>query len=374
MISLIVAGDFHPQNRVKKYIENGDYAKVWNNLPAVLAESDYSLVNLESPVVKQVASPIKKTGPNLKSSYNSVEALQYVGFKCVTLANNHFYDYGEEGVNETLGICESLQIDTVGGGRSIIDATKLLYKEIKGKIFVFVNVCEHEWSISSKQSGGSAPLDPISNYYQIQEARSRADYIIVIVHGGTEYYNLPTPRMKQTYRFFIDCGADVVVNHHQHCYSGYEQYKGKYVFYGLGNFCFDKGERKSDFWNEGFMLKLLFNDMIDFELIPYVQCAEKPEVCFEIDKDRFTQSIAKLNGVIADDELLELAFNNLVKDREKSMLFALEPYRNKYVDFLRCRGLFPLLLSKSWCELILALFRCEAHRDIMLNVLNRKVK
>ena len=42
--------------------------------------------------------------------------------------------------------------------------------------------------------------------------------------------------MKETYRFFVDCGADAVINHHQHCYSGYEYYKDKFICYGLGNF------------------------------------------------------------------------------------------------------------------------------------------
>lgn len=43
--------------------------------------------------------------------------------------------------------------------------------------------------------------------------------------------------MQEIYRFFVDIGADAVINHHQHCYSGYEVYKEKPIFYGLGNFC-----------------------------------------------------------------------------------------------------------------------------------------
>lgn len=98
-----------------------------------------------------------------------------------------------------------------------------------------------------------------------------------LYHGGKEHYQLPTPRMQKDYRFFVDAGADVVINHHQHCYSGYEQYNDKYIFYGLGNFCFESTLRNS-IWNEGYMLKLKFEDIISFELIPYVQCDDKAGV------------------------------------------------------------------------------------------------
>ena len=83
------------------------------------------------------------------------------------------------------------------------------------------------------------PLLPIQQFYKIQEAKENADYVLVIVHGGIEHYQLPTSRMIETYRFFIDAGADAVVNHHQHCYSGYERYKSKPIIYGLGNLLFD---------------------------------------------------------------------------------------------------------------------------------------
>ena len=52
----------------------------------------------------------------------------------------------------------------------------------------------------------------------------------------------------------MDIGADVVVNCHQHCFSGCEIYNGKHIFYGLGNFFFDWPERRNGMWNKGYML------------------------------------------------------------------------------------------------------------------------
>ena len=59
----------------------------------------------------------------------------------------------------------------------------------------------------------------------------------MIVHGGHECYNLPSPRMQKQYLFYADQGADIVVGHHTHCISGYEVYKGVPIYYSLGNFC-----------------------------------------------------------------------------------------------------------------------------------------
>ena len=139
----------------------------------------------------------------------------------------------------------------------------ILYKEIGDKKLAVINCCEHEFSIATETTAGSNPLNPISQYYAIKEAKEKADYVLVIVHGGHEHYQLPSTRMQETYRFFIDVGADAVVNHHQHCYSGYEYYNGKPIMYGLGNFCFDEGLKKTKQWHEGYIVEISFTEFFN---------------------------------------------------------------------------------------------------------------
>lgn len=373
-MEIIVCGDFHPQFRVSEYFAKCDYEHILGQVSKLVSQCDYSIVNLESPVVADSCNPIKKTGPNLKCDINAIYALKYAGFDCVSLANNHFYDYGEAGVSDTLNICNDNGLDTVGGGKNLYEAEKTLYKTICGEKLAIINCSEHEWSIAGKEKGGSAPLDEVKNYYQIKEAKQNADYVLVIVHGGTELYNLPTPRMKNTYRFFVDAGADVVVNHHQHCFSGYEIYNGYPIFYGLGNFCFDKGKQERGFWNEGYLVKLKLGENIGFELVPYVQCAEEAIIDFNVDKDCFSSKINELNAIIDDDILLEQAFMKIAKRKAKWYLDSLQPYTNKYLKSLYSKGFLPSLLSEFWFRYVLAVFRCEAHRDIMLHVLENKLK
>lgn len=368
-MKVLVAGDFYPRGRVSSMMELADYS-FFDDVRFFTSETDYSIINLESPVVIKSANPILKTGPNLKCHENAMKAVKYAGFRCVTLANNHFYDYGDEGVVDTLESCAKNGIAYVGGGLNIEEAVKILYKDIKGERLAIVNYCENEWSIADETHGGSAPLDLVKNYYSIREARQNADYVLVIIHGGTEQYQLPTPRMKSTYRFFADLDVDAIVNHHQHCYSGYEIYKGVPIFYGLGNFCFDKNDTSDKLWNEGYAITLSFdkNKGTDFDIHPYCQCGDAASVVFLEDRSAFEEKLGELNAIIADDKMLEDSFEKMALSK-KGFMMTFEPYKNKYLKILRSKGWLPSSINQEKKNLILELFRCEAHRDVMFKLL-----
>lgn len=368
-MKVLIAGDFVPRHRVASLIDNKDYQTVLGEVKPLTEKFDFSIVNLEAPVIYDKPTPITKTGPNLSCSGNAVEALRWAGFDCVTLANNHFYDQGEQGVDGTLKACEKYEINYVGGGHNLKEAESVLYKEIEGIVLAIINFCENEWSIATTDHGGSAPLSLIHNTKNIQEARKKADYVVVIVHGGTEHYQLPSPRMKETYRFFIEQGADVVVNHHQHCYSGYEIYNNKPIFYGLGNFCFDKNDASDSLWNEGYLLSLTFeNESFCFDLLPYTQCAATPCIDFTIEPTLFQSRLKELNAIITDDQLLTGEFKKMAQ-KKKSLLNFLEPYKNKYLKLLLSKGLLPSTLNQEKKNIILEIFRCEAHFDVMKELL-----
>jgi poly-gamma-glutamate synthesis protein (capsule biosynthesis protein) len=375
MINILIAGDFCPRHRIEKLINEGKYESVFGKITPIISKMDYSVVNLEAPIVIKDAKPIKKSGPNLKCSLNSLDAIKYAGFDMVTLANNHILDYGEEGMQSTLSSLMKNKIDYVGGGKNIKEASVVFYKEVKNKKFAFVNFCENEFSIATEKTAGANPLNIISNYHQIQEAKQNADYVIVIVHGGHEYYQLPSPRMKTTYRFFIDNGASVVINHHQHCISGYERYKNGLIFYGIGNFCFDWENHRNGIWNEGYMVNLNFNeDKCIFELLPYIQCNNTPDIEIMKDKTIFNNSIEKLNAIIASDDLLQESFEEFCIKASKNIKLVFEPYSNRYLMALYNRRLLPSFITKKKKIILLNLVRCESHYDILKNVLFREYK
>jgi len=364
-MKIIIAGDYYPSGRVKRIIESKDYASVFNDIIPIVKSSDYSIVNYESPVVLGNYAPIKKCGPNLSSTKNAVEAIRYAGFKMVTLANNHILDFGPEALRDTVKTCNEYEIDTVGVGNDLSEASKIFYKTINNKILAIINCCEHEFSIATANSAGANPLNPIQQYYKIKEAKENADYVLVIVHGGHEHFQLPSPRMVETYRFFVDAGADAVVNHHQHCFSGYEYYNGKPIFYGLGNFCFEREGKVNTLWNTGLLLELQFDDgQIQFNMYPYFQCNGSPTIKLMDDTSQFEKDISAINSIISDNSLLIEKCNKFYKSRKKAIKLIFEPYNNKILRKLYYLDILPSFYNKKKV-IVENYINCESHRDIL---------
>ena len=376
MTDIIIAGDLCPKNRVASLFGYSQYSDVLSEVKPIVENVDYSIVNLEAPIVRGEGTPIPKSGPNLKCAPNVVEAIRYAGFEGVTLANNHFRDYGDEGAQTTINELEKANLDYVGAGKGPGNAARILYKEIGGQTFAFINCCEHEFSVTTDEhQTGCNGLDVISQYHAILEAKEKAQYVIVIVHGGIEMYQLPTPRMVRTYRFFIEVGADVVVNHHQHCYSGYEYYKGKPIIYGLGNFCFDWKGKTNDIWFNGYMAQLSFNDAnVSFMPIPYRQCDDTPAVRLSVvDKPLFEQRIQELCSIISDEKLLAAEYEKFLQTTWKNYDL-ISPYANRYLNWLYKKGYLPSIIPKKKIYGILNAIRCESQQERLLDALNKKLR
>lgn len=369
-MKILVAGDFCPTERLKPIVESGDYHSIFCEVEPIIKSADYSIVNYECPAVLGNYPPIEKCGPNLSSSPKGIEAIKYAGFNIATLANNHIMDFGTQGLMDTVSLCSQYNIDTVGVGKNLEDASKILYKRKDGETLAIINCCEHEFSIAGNDSAGANPLNPIQQYYKIKEAKQSADYVLVIVHGGHEMYQLPSLRMVDTYRFFIDAGADAVVNHHQHCFSGYEFYNGKPIIYGLGNFCFDSSYRNS-IWNEGYLTIIDFcKNIINIHAIPYIQNNENVGLQVVNNRVSFDRKISDLNGIINDKQLLQDKQNTYYKSSANGIRIKLEPYTSRIIKGLRIRHLIPSVLSQKKLVEILNMINCESHRDKLLQTLH----
>lgn len=377
-MKILIAGDFCPTERVKNLIEKHEYEQVFGEVKPIIECADYSIVNLECPILLSTnATPIAKCGPNLKCEQSTIESLEYAGFDCVTLANNHFRDFGDIGCMETISALESAAIDYVGGGKNIIESQKILYKSIGNKVLAFVNFCEHEFSIATETTAGAAPLDLVDNYNQIIDAKNNSDYVIVIIHGGHEHFQYPSVAMKKIYRWFVDIGADAILNHHQHCFLGYEVYKEKPIFYGLGNFCFDNSLRRGTIWNQGYMVELeLLNSNISFKLIPYVQCGEFPtiKILDNQNTEEFINKIKSLNRVMESNDDLKLKCEEFYQKNAKEWIFNLEPYRrNRLASALYRRGFLPSFVTTNKIKWLINFIECESQVTRFLSVLKKQI-
>ncbi|MCI7293683.1 MAG: CapA family protein [Butyricimonas virosa] len=374
IIKIFISGDFAPRLRVNDVIDKEEYAQLYGDILPIIREADYSITNLEAPLIEK-GTPIAKTGPNLKAPIKSIEALKFAGISMVTLANNHIMDYGEEGLLLTMDLCKKNNIDYIGVGKKLEEAQEVKYVLIKNTKIAFINVAENEWSTTDGDKMGANPLNEVDVYYQILEAKRNSDSVILIIHGGHETYELPSPRMKRLYRWFIDLGVDAVIGHHTHCFSGDEVYKGKPIVYSLGNFIFDHPTNRDNYWNFGTAVVVeLNNGHLKLHFYPFEQCNNKVGVSLLAgkNKEQWFQKQKMKKEIILSDEMLNQQYNLFIETQKKMYGAYLEPVKNKYVLAAMNRGFFSRFIKGAKKRLYLNIIRCEAHRDILLKILSQQ--
>lgn len=377
IISVGFTGDFCPINRAESALIGNSWAAGFDSIKEKFWANDLNVIDLECPLTRS-NSKINKTGPHLKAIPDSVEILKHLNCRLVATANNHFMDYGQEGMLETYKMLRANQITWFGSGESIVEASEVYFHTIKDLKLSFINMTENEWTTTHGDEPGCNPLDFPSALQNIQFAKAKSDFVIVILHGGHEHYNLPSPQMKERFRFMVDAGADAVIGHHTHVISGFEIYKGKPIFYSLGNFFFDWDNRRNDPWNIGLFLSISFekNKEPTFTFELFRQCDREVGVYLieGAEKESLLDELKDLNKVIQNDEKLEDHFNEYVAHLSDIMLTRIQPYSGKIASGLYKRKLLPDLLGSKKRRLLLALLQCESHREVLLKTLKKVVR
>lgn len=374
-LKILFTGDFCPQGRVHDLIEQERYDLIFNDFKKELDVNDLNVVDLECPLTEST-SAIYKTGPHLKASPKTVKALQYARIHAVAMANNHINDYGSEALLETMRHCTDAGIYTVGAGRGWDEARQPLCFQAHGMKIAIINITENEWSNTHDEEIGANPLDLVNNFRDIHQANQFNDFVLVVYHGGNEFYDLPSPRVKETLRFFVEAGAHAVIAHHTHIVSGYEVYRQAPIFYSLGNFCFDWPDQRNSFWNVGFAVRLIISKdhPCKFEILPFRQNDAQPGIhaLSPSERKQFEMNIDQLSTVIADDTILSKKFEQYCLEKKAIYEVYMEPYRNHFIASMYKRGLIPSFFSKQKKRLHLNIMRCESHRDVLLEILKQK--
>lgn len=311
------------------------------------------------------------------SSGTIMPYLHQLKIDAVTMANNHILDYGDKGVTDTFKELDNHKIKYIGGGNDLTEARKPLSLHKDGLKIAILNFCENEWSIAEEDSPGANPMDIIDNTNQIREAKASHDKVIVIVHGGHEYYNLPSPRMQKQYRFYADQGADIVVGHHTHCISGNEVNKEGPIYYSLGNFLFTKNN-PNDKWYTGLILEIgISNEKIDCVIHPVRQ--EKVNFKLNLlkgnDKEEVSRKFETFSNVIHNPDELRNNWNKYIVKQSKQYLNYWSPLasiENRYISGI-LRRLGVNFINKKAASLHLNLMRCEAHLDLSEKILEKYI-
>lgn len=269
-VCLVAVGDIMLSRGVAGEIRknSADPGHPFSGIKNCLKSGDIVFGNLENPVTpgREIMLPERI----LRADPSVVLALQEAGFTILSLANNHLPDFGTRGLLDTFWYLEQAGLSYVGAGKTEKEAFAAKYIEIKGLKIAFLAFCDHilvpEAYLAGAGRPGVAYLDPEKVRATVREARDKADIVVVSLHAGTEYE--PAPDLAQT-RFAhlaVDAGADLVLGHHPHVLQKVEEYKGKYIFYSLGNFVFD--QKWSRATREGLLAKIF----IGAEGVEEIEC------------------------------------------------------------------------------------------------------
>ena len=192
--------------KVQDYFSNDNFTVV--NLENVLTDNDLSEVWKDHSPAYWYKAPTSNA--NILTA-SSIEA--------VSLANNHFGDYGNQGRIDTMNA-----VSAVGLPYGTNDET--IYLEKDG--YTIAVICHGLWS----------EWQASQIITRIEEASQKSDYQIVFYHGGTERIHSPEQWKIRASRSLVDAGADLVIGNHPHVLQPMEMYNGVRIIYSLGNFCF----------------------------------------------------------------------------------------------------------------------------------------
>lgn len=216
------------------------------NAQSELASADISVVNNEF-VYEDGETPLAGKTYTFGAATENVKLLKIFSADLVTLANNHVYDYGEEGLISTLDTLDGAKIPYVGAGRNLEEASAIKYFVVKGRKIAFVSATEIEkFAKYTKEATENSPgviktIDTSLFCGVIAEAKANADYVVACVHWGIEGKNDFEAEQRRMAEDYVKAGADVVIGGHPHRLQGVEFIEDTPIAYSLGNFWFSTG-------------------------------------------------------------------------------------------------------------------------------------
>ncbi len=216
-------------------------------LVAPTFQSDLPLANLETTVVDEI--PDVDGSKRFFATPDQVAILPKHGLTAVTIANNHVNDHDAAGLPVTLRHLADLNMTVIGYPRDEEPAFRIDTVEVKGWKIAFIAGTAR---LNRRQGKKDRPRIPFAMDEKlppkiqplVEEARADHDLVIVVLHWGAEYTDIPMQWQIDAAHAFVDAGADAVIGHHAHVMQPIERYKGAVIAYSLGNFLFQNGEPK----------------------------------------------------------------------------------------------------------------------------------
>ena len=241
LLTISFTGDVLLDKGVRRQIEKHGIDRLFEEVEPTFRLSDAVIVNLECPITDTL-SPVNKRYI-FRADAEWTPALRKAGITHAALANNHTYDQGRRGLENTAFHLLQAGIMALGYGPNQAAACKQVFISKKGiEVAVFNSVLLplENWVYLEDQPGVcQATIEDLVMQIRALKTKKPACYVVVVLHWGLEYQSQPTIGQRRDAYRLIDAGADVLVGHHPHVVQKEELYQSKPIFYSLGNFVFD---------------------------------------------------------------------------------------------------------------------------------------
>ena len=214
------------------------YGWAWSGLAGLFRRDALTVVNLECPAT-DVVDPAPKPFA-FRCDPGALPAARSAGVDIVSQANNHSYDDGPAGLLDSLSNIRAAGLAPVGAGSDQADALRAAIVQVDGWTIAVVGIDEVldpvDQVAGPNEPGTAAGHDFALALRAVRDAASVSDLVVVTIHWGVELD--PRPRRYQVHQAhrMIDAGADVIFGSHPHRIQPMETYRGRPIFYSLGNF------------------------------------------------------------------------------------------------------------------------------------------
>ena len=248
--SILFAGDLMFDRHIRFFAEKYGNDYIFSPTKNLLAASDLVVVNLEGPITDNDSISLG-TKPGSANNFiftfdpSLAETLFEYNIRLVNLGNNHILNFGRSGYDQTKNFLEKADV-AFFGFTGIDDSCRYFIKKI-GQVRVGFA------SYNQFINGGYQAVEK-----DILDLKNKVDLLIVYCHWGNEYQAAANEIIVNQAHQMVDWGADLVIGSHPHVIQPKEIYRGKRIYYSLGNFIFDQYFQPEV--KKGQLVKITIND------------------------------------------------------------------------------------------------------------------
>lgn len=374
---LLFAGDFCSKASPRSIT-------VSKELKALIQSCNLSVVNFEVPLKPENTNIPWQRQERFYQHDDAPNFLRSIGFNLFSIATNHTFDWGYEGYKKT----KQAFGEAAFGAGTYDEAYQVKIVDINGIKIGFMAVCYAAYTgvfddCYNHEGLGCAYINDQKVNHVIVDAKKQVDYLFVLPHDGIEYIDIPLPEIIARYRDFIDWGADAVIGTHPHCPQGWESYKGKPIYYSLGNFLFNSKEGydyrawNRPHWYEGLCVVITIeNGKLDYKTIN-TQNEGNLAISIDYRKERELHN-NNLCAYLQDKEQYDLLLNKELKrlTREHEM-----PIIDKTFHEYNLKSIYKQLFKYTIKRILrkplpddaslLNLLRNDSRRSVLLRAIRR---